>query len=461
MKRPKTNLSLGAHLHLCFNFILVVGLIIILAFIVCPFCPATAQATTDNTRTVPTNISLVISPLPELNLQPDSNNGFNSVTSDLTVSTNSKNGFKVILESLDAGNLTSPALDDSHTIKNLPQTSTPNDFDSNSWGYYIAENLPDAESLYQPIPTDQSTIIETDTASSEQTYKLTFGAKVDYNLPSGIYNTTLLVSAVANPTTLGALGEITYMSELTSNICANTPDYVDKDHYATKQLIDNRDGKSYWVAKLADGNCWMVQNLSYAVANNSWAWGDQVVINPTLAVNNFMNTQELPTWKPTLDAVSYTEAEGLAELTAVKYNVPSDQSQGGEYDPHYSIGRHYTYAARQTSCPANWQWPDVDTLNKLLGQYGVETRVGGATSTSDNELGYNIAKPPLYFVRSGLSIVRGQQPDGFGTEGWYTTNTQWANSYVRYIVFNNLDVFHRDTGSNYASSVRCVVINQG
>lgn len=29
----------------------------------------------------------------------------------------------------------------------------------------------------------------------------------------------------------------------------------------TKRLIDKRDGKYYWVAKLADGNCWMTQNL--------------------------------------------------------------------------------------------------------------------------------------------------------------------------------------------------------
>lgn len=30
----------------------------------------------------------------------------------------------------------------------------------------------------------------------------------------------------------------------------------------TEQLIDQRDGKSYWVAKLADGKCWMTQNLA-------------------------------------------------------------------------------------------------------------------------------------------------------------------------------------------------------
>ena len=35
----------------------------------------------------------------------------------------------------------------------------------------------------------------------------------------------------------------------------------------TKQLIDWRDGKTYWVAKLKDGNCWMTQNLDLDITS--------------------------------------------------------------------------------------------------------------------------------------------------------------------------------------------------
>ena len=45
------------------------------------------------------------------------------------------------------------------------------------------------------------------------------------------------------------------MQEMTSTICA---DAAEND---TAQLTDTRDGKKYWVTKLADGNCWMTQNL--------------------------------------------------------------------------------------------------------------------------------------------------------------------------------------------------------
>lgn len=46
------------------------------------------------------------------------------------------------------------------------------------------------------------------------------------------------------------------MQHMNSEICANTAEGT------TKQLIDSRDGNSYWVAKMKDGNCWMTQNLA-------------------------------------------------------------------------------------------------------------------------------------------------------------------------------------------------------
>ena len=45
------------------------------------------------------------------------------------------------------------------------------------------------------------------------------------------------------------------MQEMTPQICA------DAQENDTTMLEDARDGKMYWVAKLADGNCWMTQNL--------------------------------------------------------------------------------------------------------------------------------------------------------------------------------------------------------
>ena len=45
------------------------------------------------------------------------------------------------------------------------------------------------------------------------------------------------------------------MQEMTSEVCASTATGV------SAQLKDVRDNKYYWVTKLADGKCWMTQNL--------------------------------------------------------------------------------------------------------------------------------------------------------------------------------------------------------
>ena len=57
------------------------------------------------------------------------------------------------------------------------------------------------------------------------------------------------------------------MQDMTPEICKNTKakngaSTVTPGNEVTKQLIDIRDGKKYWVAKLADNNCWMTQNLA-------------------------------------------------------------------------------------------------------------------------------------------------------------------------------------------------------
>ena len=46
------------------------------------------------------------------------------------------------------------------------------------------------------------------------------------------------------------------MQDMNSTICNNV-ELLDSE----LQVIDIRDDKVYWIAKLRDGNCWMTQNL--------------------------------------------------------------------------------------------------------------------------------------------------------------------------------------------------------
>lgn len=68
-------------------------------------------------------------------------------------------------------------------------------------------------------------------------------------------STDLLANGEATIKATGTFN-IKYMQEMEPVVCERAPVGT------TEQLIDQRDGKSYWVAKLADGKCWMTQNLA-------------------------------------------------------------------------------------------------------------------------------------------------------------------------------------------------------
>ena len=56
----------------------------------------------------------------------------------------------------------------------------------------------------------------------------------------------------------------TYMQDFTKDDCAGYKIPLGQDYVLVAQeMIDRRDGKVYEIRKFADGNCWMVNNLSY------------------------------------------------------------------------------------------------------------------------------------------------------------------------------------------------------
>ncbi len=77
---------------------------------------------------------------------------------------------------------------------------------------------------------------------------------------TGKYNT-----AVVGRDYLGfAFNEYRFaMQDMTSEIC----DSVTVEHDSI-QLVDIRDGKSYWVTKLNDGHCWMTQDLNLIISKD-------------------------------------------------------------------------------------------------------------------------------------------------------------------------------------------------
>jgi len=77
------------------------------------------------------------------------------------------------------------------------------------------------------------------------------GVFADSSVPVGYYSNTIYFSAVAN--------YVDTMQDFTALDCYNM--MLNQVTY----LMDGRDGNSYRVKKMIDGNCWMIDNLQFAV----------------------------------------------------------------------------------------------------------------------------------------------------------------------------------------------------
>lgn len=356
----------------------------------------TDSATTYVSADVLPVISLALPSTMRMAIEPTVNGNFGSATGKLLVATNSSDGYTLYMSTGDnTANLKSIDSTNTAVIKPVAANSKASEFAANSWGYSLDSGQ---DKTYQPVAagnSGESTSIKTTTTNNpKDEYDLTFGAFINSELPIGQYSNSVVISVVANPVTITSFSQLTYMQNMTSEICANTAEG------STKQLIDTRDGNSYWVEKLKDGNCWMTQNLALNLTEkglspvdsdisaewnsrstyppqatnavhldltrnaykyqdtNSWSWGDKTVLAMPEAGNTCNksitsddNIGEMcaevgfvdvsgDEWKPTFVAKQGT----FVRPSGLNYNglIAVDQ-EAKTYDAHYLIGNYYQY----------------------------------------------------------------------------------------------------------------------
>ncbi|MBR2997268.1 hypothetical protein IKF33_02465, partial [Candidatus Saccharibacteria bacterium] len=195
-----------------------------------------------------------------------------TTTATVGVGTNNITGYTLQMNATNGSPtaLTNSAASPAATIPTLSQAYSSSNFPINSWGYTGGLDKSeetggyDCSTNYCPIlayNSDSSSyapnhiINQTDAPSTTSNTDITFGAKVDISKPSGTYSTSVTFTAITNyvphPITNGMS-----MTDIDANTCSDTP------LETTYTVVDPRDNKSYAVAKLADGNCWMQDNLA-------------------------------------------------------------------------------------------------------------------------------------------------------------------------------------------------------
>lgn len=405
-----------------------------------------------------------------------------------TVNVQNSGGYSVYLKS-DTQNLVGQK-DSDNVIQGATVAKTYNAMDVNTWGYYAGEgsSVPEG-ATYKAISVsgngdriaeNGNSKIKTDTKN----IMLSFAAKINDEMPADTYQNTVTMSVVSSPLQI-TLTDITNMQDMTSSICEASA------MYETKQLRDTRDGKFYWVTKLADNNCWMTQNLdldlstsaaltpadsdvkedwtpsfdtatevndSTILADNtgtrSWSLGNVRITNPTEA-----------------DSCGSSKAGAIDCLNQFEaYTTPVTANK--DEDAHYIIGNHYQWnaaiagtseeveavageRASESICPRGWSLPSSmpsgGELTTLVNALGIGTNIDKITSA------------PFYAVRGGDVQQDKYLFQRAGDYGAYWSSTIRDDHRAYLLTFHNPRYLHTADfwGWSAGLSVRCIARQNG
>ena len=221
---------------------------------------------------------LALAAPPELdfgNITPTNAGTFTSKSVDALVATNATKGYELYFSSKDEATdmlNTNTAISDKIT-SSFTGTVTNTTMSKNNWGYSL--NNTDFTAIPKKSGHKKLRNLTTKPTTDELKTTVHFGTKISTNLVAGNYEKSVLFTAVAHANPPKTLHSISKMQQMTPEICAatTTPNrtataldtdgshYGDPNYAPTKTLVDTRDDNTYTVSKLADGKCWMTQNL--------------------------------------------------------------------------------------------------------------------------------------------------------------------------------------------------------
>ena len=346
---------------------------------------------------------------------PTTTGATTTASTNLTVTTNDSAGYSLYLYADEDNSLKPVNPANNSSIVATESAVSLSSLTNNTWGYNLGTTSAGTDALYAAVPTDGSTPIQTKdtstTNSANDTYTLTFGAKVDTNLPSGTYSNTLTLAVVAEPKA------ITSIQDLTLTECQA------KASDSNLTVIDSRDNNDYTV-RYINGACWMTQNLRLSSATED---GSSRVL--TSGDSNVTRDWTFPTGSLT-SGDSYTDARSA---------ISSNTSYGGYYNYCAAsagtvCGSSSAQDATQDICPKGWRLPTHDEQS-------------GITS-------YTSAFSPVY---SG--IYHGGSLGSTGSFGYWWSATAF-DSDSRYLLFyfsGGLYTYYNDKYNGY--SVRCIRAN--
>jgi uncharacterized protein (TIGR02145 family) len=296
-------------------------------------------------------------------------------------------------------------------------------------------------------------------------------------------STTMTVSGAGtltlNGKALKTIANSTTMQEVNSCPASLTTGQV----YTIK---DSRDNTEYHTAKLADGNCWMLDNLALDLVThkNDLSSANTNASDTTLnylrngggSTSNQYATAGVSNWTS-----SYSYSAPLVNITN-KDVVPTSSLYGGTDDPmkdkvvagNWKVGGYYNFCAASAGsycygngtdsgtssgnatediCPKGWRLPTSNTS----GEYpALAKAIYGSTGSTSDSTAYANYRSALRLPLSGY-FYNGSAY-GHGSYGGWWSSTHYTNNSMYRLYANTSDInpaYGNDRRNG--SSVRCVL----
>ncbi len=276
-----------------------------------------------------------------------------------------------------------------------------------------------------------------------------------------------IASSTSNPTTMTVAGPGTltlsaksksYLQNFTASTCSGLTLNTNYTFY------DSRDENDYTVARLADGNCWMTQNLRLGKGN-----GEVIALNSTnsdlpagrtfnLKASGMGSNQpdasgdcNVGDWYPDATAEYYDVSHlcintNNMETYGVYYNWYTATAGTGTYD----VGVNGDEDAVGSICPKGWRLPP------FAGNKSYDNLLVGALHLTNSTAYATMQNFPYNFPLSGATYGEGIY--GVGDGGYFWSSTASNEEYAYSLDFVSSHLYPQNYGDKGVGiPVRCVL----
>ena len=248
-------------------------------------------------------------------------------------------------------------------------------------------------------------------------------------------------------------------------------------------LTDERDDQTYAIARLADGNCWMIENLRLENTATTGATNTALAQGYNSSFTGLANPESAYFSSNSTTANSLYSTDGSTENTISgndqgfrfpRYNNFNTQQRAENTSNTnvntYSYGNYYTWAAAiaDTSdyysgdhgttsiCPTGWRLPQGNTTTSGFGKLDVDMGGTGAyqgTAEASNRW----RKYPNNFLYSGYFSTSSAGYRGSRGSYWSSTANGSVGSYSLFLGSSYVAPGTNNSDKSNGRSIRCTV----